>query len=217
MISAHRLGAVPLPLRQAWRRNKQAGFAPGKVCLWGNSRRLAFSARLNDPRPWTRATHTRQLLCLYGDVLELFFGWVGCDEYYEFHFAPNGLVMALRWPNRSSYRGVSKDEDLAPFLVPPDPVSARVFSWSEGWGVEGVIHLESLSPENRSRSPRQLEIQFARYDYLTDGLKVISSTAPLRRPCFHRRQDWHRFMLKKAGTTKGVRFPPAARFFGKKR
>ena len=197
MISNCRKGAWVLPFRQGWRKTRQAGFCPGQVTLWGNSRRLTFSARLHDPRPWTRATHARQLLCLYGDVLELFFGWVGCDDYYELHFAPNGLVMALRWPNRSSYRGVSKDEDLAPFLVPPDPVSARVFSWSEGWGVEGVIHLESLSPENRSRSPRQLEIEFARYDYLTDGSKVISSTAPLRRPCFHRRQDWHRVLLGK--------------------
>ena len=197
MISNSRKGAWVLPFRQGWRKTRQSGFCPVHVSLWGNSRRLGFSARLDDERPWTRAVHARQLLCLHGDVLELFLGWAGCDEYYEFHFAPNGLVMALRWPNRSSYRGVSKDEDLTPFLALPDFVSAKVFRGPGAWGATGVIHLDSLPSAPSRRFNCALQIHFARYDYLADGSKVISSTAPLRRPCFHRRQDWHQILLGK--------------------
>ena len=182
-----------MSLGQAWRSRHQAGFCPGEVLLWGKRGRLFFRVQLEDPRPWTSARHSRQLLCQKGDVLELFIAVDEKKDYHEFHVAPNGLILGLHWPEPKSFQGVKNAKDLKPFLAPSGLLHAKVSKGCGDWMITGNLPLGSFREKGHDGRKAEVELHFARYDYLRNGTFVLSSTAPLRRPSFHRRREWNRF------------------------
>ena len=187
--------AYPMNLRQAWRGNPQTGFSPGRASLWSTRGTLFFWVHLTDPRPWTLARQAEQLLCNWGDVMELFVQVDQNPDYYEFHVAPNGFILGLHWPEAKSFRGIAHEVDIQPYLIRPRLLRARVSRRKGSWTIGGSLPLSRLTKQRLRKSSLELRIQFARYDYLDDGTVVLSSTASLRRPSFHRRWEWGRFRV----------------------
>jgi hypothetical protein len=130
-----------------------------------------------------------------GDVFELFFKpSASRPEYYEFQANPRGVVFEMFIPARGS-----KTSDFA--AEPPLGNRAVVVlngtldqagDRDLGWSVEGRIPWSAFAPTGGKPKPGD-EWRFAlcRYDYGPKGTSpVLTSSAPLTKPSFHRHEDY---------------------------
>ncbi len=162
---------------------------------------LYYAARMTDLELRSFGSKRNDILW-NGDVFELFFKPnAQAPAYYEFQANPRELVFELAFPERGHNHG-----DIA--RTPP--LGSKVAVSLEGtldhpgdqdaaWIVEGRIPWTAFAPTGGKPSPGD-EWRFAlcRYDYGPDGTKpVLSSSAPLTKPSFHRHEDYG--LLKFAG------------------
>jgi len=169
-------------LRQAWRENEEADFAPATVRLgWRGEMFLVF-AELTDADIATTATAPNERLWELGDAFEMFLKASGQDAYVEFQVAPNNQRLQMRF-----------GESLSGVLLPGELFRSRTWVQPESqqWFVFAQIPAASIDRAPASLRGAQWRCSFARYDY-TRGRRepVISSTSPHTRPDFHRQQEW---------------------------
>ncbi len=188
--------ALELSFRQAWRRSPEKALESGSVEIVGNRDGLCFCVKLQDNWIWTRARKRNQLLCTRGDTLEIFIGQHGQPSYLEFHIAPNGTLLQLRWPDADSVETTRKETDLKQFTFVDNTFRFRVGRRTKGWWVCGLLPFASISGNEPCSRDLGWDLHFARYDYGKDRKsRILSSTAPLRRPFFHRRNEWNHVRL----------------------
>lgn len=161
--------------------------------LW-NDDALYFAAEMTDAE--LRSFGSRRNDKLWnGDVFELFFKpSTDRPEYYEFQVNPKSVILELAFPRR----GHDFDELAA---QPPmgfqavarvDGTLDRSGDADRGWTVEGRIPWSLFAPTGgRPRPGDAWAFALCRYDYGPEGTEpILTSSAPLRRPSFHRYEDY---------------------------
>ncbi len=146
-----------------------------------------------------------QPLWRLGDTAEFFIGRLGSPAYHEFHLAPGGQYLRLRYPSRKRFLEISQPplrmDRHEPFILGPLPgerFQARIQSGGGNWSAFFQIPLAALAPRLKSACfPGSVwQINVARYDYQRGAPKPVhSATAPLTQRHFHRRHEWTRIVL----------------------
>jgi hypothetical protein len=190
-------GGLRLDFGQGWLAAPQPELRPAHARLgWDPAQKaLGVLVELADDDIYTDAKPgiENQRLWRFGDVVELFLRKAGSPAYHEFHVAPGGQILRVRFPSRKAFvnyaRKPVRDELLDPLMLSALP-GERLLSWvGDGvWHAFFQIPLAALS----ARPPGvEWQVNVARYDY-TRGQEdpVLSATAPLAIRQFHERQYW---------------------------
>jgi hypothetical protein len=161
---------------------------------------LYFAADMDDAELRSYGTKRNDHLW-EGDVFELFFKPQNDrPEYYEFQVNPRSVILELAFPKRGF--------DFATLAARP-PLGMKAVAVSRGtvdqpgdadrgWTVEGRIPWTVFAPSGGQPKPG-VEWGFAlcRYDYGPAGTKpVLTSSAPLTKPSFHRYEDYGRLRFE---------------------
>jgi len=185
-----------LRLRQAWRgETVQPGFRDGWFRVHWNETGLAVESVFSSPRPRNAARRLNEHTWELGEVAETFLQEDGATRYVEVHVTPENQRLQLRFPHGGIEELRAGRRDLASFLI-EDPE----WAWSQTWIVPGwwasrlVLPADCFSPGFLKAGSRFLA-NFSRYDCADDGDPILSATAPLAEPFYHRRQDWQTFCL----------------------
>lgn len=193
--------ARPIVLQQCWLPMPQRAFQPGTVWLAATEDALLVFARLTGSAARTAATADNQWLWELGDVFEIFVQSYGGDGYFEFQIAPNGRLLQLHYPSA----GAPRHEGLARYLR-----SDRLLEFAthhdaaaREWRIAARLPIAHLLPARTLAGAAEWRLACCRYDYAADGSFVLSSTAPLSRPDFHRIGEWSRLSIPGG-------FPPRA-------
>jgi Carbohydrate family 9 binding domain-like len=163
--------------------------------IWDDDN-LYFSASMTDSELRSFGVKRNDKLWL-GDVFELFFKpSEKAPEYYEFQVNPKSVILELAF----SKRGENFDVLAA---KPPMGMAAVAITngtldkpgdEDSGWTVEGKIPWTIFTPSGgRPKVGDVWRFALCRYDYGPEGSKeVLTSSAPLTRPNFHRYEDYGR-------------------------
>lgn len=155
---------------------------------------LYYAAKLEDAELRSFGTHRNDVLW-NGDVFELFFK-PGADApaYYEFQANPKELVFELAFPERGRDRGdVARTAALGgKAAVSLEGTLDHPGDKDKAWIVEGRIPWTAFAPTGGKPKPGdRWRFALCRYDYGPEGSKpVLSSSAPLTKPSFHRHEDY---------------------------
>lgn len=181
-------GSTLLHFGQSWRPALEPGFQPGTVRIGHHAERLLVLARLEDAHIATAATRRNEPLFQLGDTLEIFVGESGSPEYLEYHYAPNGTILQLRWPRSARTIDVPTAGGLPAFAIEDNDSRHRVRPIPGGWEILAAIHLPAT---------RHLDLNIARYDHHKSPTPpTLSATAPLPARDFHLRPHWHALDLE---------------------
>ena len=129
-----------------------------------------------------------------GDVFELFFKpSPDARNYYEFQANPKELVFELAFPERGDGRDVSKAAPLgSKAVVALEGTLDQPGDDDKAWIVEGRIPWTAFAPSGgKPKAGAEWRFALCRYDYGPKGTQpVLSSSAPLTKPSFHRHEDY---------------------------
>lgn len=171
---------LPFSFAQPWLTEPEPGFHPGSVEITRNTASLHLRAELSQPLVSTKATASQQRLWELGDVLEFFVQQIGSDDYYEYQIAPNGMMLALHYPDQKAVSAVRNGERQMEEYLCDLPLKGKAIVAPDGWSA-------SLSVP---ASGEQFRVNCGRYDYSLGSAPVVSSIAPLSKRDFHRLEEW---------------------------
>ncbi len=184
--------APSLQMQQAWRGAPEENFLPARVRIaWREDRFLIFG-ELTDNLLFTRATEDNQLLCILGDVFEIFLRDAGGGSYAEFHVAPNGQRLQLLFPDAETIGSIGNGGRSLDELKVHEPIF-DFSQWSEGrtWCICASVPASVFLPAGMPLLGRRWLVSFSRYDYSSaEEPPVLSSTSPHAEVSFHRQQEW---------------------------
>lgn len=185
--------ARPIVLQQCWLPMPQRTFQPGTVWLAATDDALLVFAKLTGSDARTTATENNQWLWELGDVFEIFVQSYGGDAYFEFQIAPNGRLLQLHYPSASA----SRQNGLHPYLRSDRLIEfvSHHDATTREWRVAARIPISNILPPRKIAEGAEWRMACCRYDYGTDGSFVLSSTAQLSRPDFHRIGEWSRISI----------------------
>jgi hypothetical protein len=161
---------------------------------------LYFAADMDDAELQSYGTRRNDHLW-EGDVFELFFKPQNDrPEYYEFQVNPRSVILELAFPKRGF--------DFATLAARP-PLGMKAVAVcrgtvdqpgdvDRGWTVEGRIPWTVFAPSGGRPQPGvEWGVALCRYDYGPAGTKpVLTSSAPLTIPSFHRYEDYGRLRFE---------------------
>lgn len=161
---------------------------------------LALFATLRDRDVFNPVEHFNVPAFPHGDVFEIFLQPEGQAAYYEFHVTPGAALLQLRWaePMRAvPLDWTSAADPLLPHKITRWRFRAQTRPVRQGWEVHVEIPLRRIFEENAPWNGSRLRVNFARYDYTRGRLRpVLSATATLSEPDFHRSPEWHSLELR---------------------
>lgn len=163
--------------------------------LW-DEEALYFAAEMTDAELKSFGAKRNDMIW-NGDVFELFFKPHGDrPEYYEFQVNPQSVILELAFPER----GFDFQE-----LAGRPPMGFRAIAKADGtvnqpgdadrgWSVEGRIPWTIFTAGGgKPKSGDVWSFALCRYDHGPEGTEpLLSSSAPLTRPSFHRYEDYGR-------------------------
>lgn len=190
-------------LRQAWRPQAEADFAPGVVWTGWRADRLLVLAELTDADIVSPADATNERLWEQGDTFEIFLQAEGRPAYVELQVAPNQRRLQLRYDESVTVDAVRRSGSLA---AARQDVAFDSVTWCEPaarrWFVHAAIPARVVTDRPGSLAGARWRFSFGRYDY-TRGRSgpVISSTSPHAAPDFHRGHEWGTLQFHDSSTT----------------
>jgi hypothetical protein len=193
-------GRPALALGQPWREAAEPLFAAGQVRIGLMGMSLSIFATLRDRDIFNPVEHFNTPAFPHGDVFEIFLQPEGQSSYYEFHITPSAALLQLRWP--APMRKLAPDwsavaDPLLAYKISRWRIHARTATTRQGWEVHAEIPLRRIFEESAPWNGSRLRVNFGRYDYTRGRLRpVLSATAPLREPDFHRTAEWHALELR---------------------
>lgn len=211
MIAIHRLSgdlpppwAVPpgtgdggwLPLRQAWRpEGLEPRFRPGWARVRWSPDAFWIETFFRGGRGANRATRLNERTWELGDVAEVFLEEVGDRRYLELHVTPENRRLQLLLGHGEVDRLRDGTAELATFLVADAGwVTSETSGGDDHWAVR-----VRLPAARFGRGPlaagRRFRGSVCRYDCASPDAIVLSATASLAEPDYHRRADWDEFLL----------------------
>lgn len=189
-----------LALRQPWRPHPEALFAAGQVRLGLAGMSLAVHAVLRDRDVFNPVTHFNVPAFPHGDTFEIFLQPAGQRAYYEFHVAASGALTQLRWPEPARELPLDWTGPADPLLgykVSRWRARATVQTTREGWELHVEIPLKRVFEDAAPWTGSVVRANFARYDHTRGRPRpVLSTTAPLSEPDFHRASEWDALELR---------------------
>lgn len=186
-------GAPVSAFSQAWRPQSEPGLRPGRVWLAATARSFVALAELVDEDLFTTARRRNDPLWDLGDVFEIFVRHTGRPEYFEFHTAPNGLTLDLRYPRPYAPRTNGVDAYL--LAEPHFTAAVRAEPARVQWRIVAEIPIRGLLPPGLAADPSEWQFSFSRYDCGPGRAPIYSSTSPHRELDFHRVEDWPVFAV----------------------
>ncbi|MDI1334895.1 MAG: hypothetical protein PSU94_01825 [Lacunisphaera sp.] len=134
-----------------------------------------------------------------GDICEIFLQAEGRPDYFELHITPENNRLQLHWPPDGLARFRGEQARLEDFTISqPDWVESSTEAGPEYWVAHAKITFDRLGIDPLAHPPA-LRTAVCRYDYGPNPTPVLSSTAPLREPNYHRTQEWQLLKLLPAG------------------
>jgi hypothetical protein len=192
-------GKAAFDFGQAWRTDAEPLFASGHVRVALSGMALSVLATFRDRDVFNPVAHFNVPAFPHGDVFEIFLRPEEQETYYELHVAPTGALLQLRWP--APMRSLELDwsglaDPLLPYKVTRWRARVQTRPVAHGWEVHVEIPLRRIF-EQPPWDGSRMRAAFCRYDYTRGRLRpVLSSTAPLQEPDFHRAEDWHMLELR---------------------
>ena len=193
------LGSTAVDRFPAFWSNTPSGRGTKSRLLWDDDF-LYFAATMDDAELRSSGVRRNDRLWL-GDVFELFFKpGEARPAYYEFQVNPRSVILELPFPARGA--------DFATLAARPplgleavavvDGTVDRPGDVDRGWVVEGRIPWSAFEATGgRPRAGSAWRFALCRYDHGPDGSSpVLMSSAPLRRPSFHRFEDYGRLLFE---------------------
>lgn len=167
--------------------------------MW-DSDALYYAAVMNDAELRSFGTKRNDTLW-HGDVFELFFKPnAKRPAYYEFQANPRGVVFEMFFAKRGTAR---VDYAAAPALGSRAATALngtldRAGDRDGGWSVEGRIPWSAFAHSGRRpKAGDEWLFALCRYDYGPTGTKpLLTSSAPLTVPSFHRYEDYGKLKFK---------------------
>lgn len=169
-----------LSFTQSWLQKPEALFHPGTVEVTLLKDSLLFHSTLIQKKAGTSATAHQQRLWELGDVVELFLQQIGAEDYYEYQIAPNGLMLALHYPDHNAVTAVRSGERHMEDFLADLPNDGTASTAADGWCASLTVPVTG----------KRFRFNCGRYDYCEGSTPVISSTSPLTKRDFHRVQEW---------------------------
>jgi len=175
-------GSYELTYGQPWLPAPSPTFNPGTVRIAREGDRLKIEARLTDWDIHDPCAKFNETAFQSGDVFELFIRAEGDAHYHEIHVTPGNALLQLRFTAGESL-------DLEKALVWEPLLASATEAVEGGWVARFDLPLANIT--GRSPLPTRYRIGCGRYDYQPGQAKpVISNTAPLTEPNFHRYEEW---------------------------
>jgi hypothetical protein len=179
--------------QQAWLPENEAAFCPGEVRLGWRENSLMVFAELTDRDIFNSATRLNQPAWELGDVFEMFFKLEKMERYFEFQVTPRNQRLQLSHARARAADWAGEPGEFARCLLWTESFFSRTWVEAEAnrWLVHAEISAETVGGEGQSLADSRWRFSFGRYDYTRGApAPVISSTAALSRPDFHRQQEW---------------------------
>jgi len=176
---------------QHWRNGEsEAGFNPGWARIQWSKAALHYDAILLGTKPHNRAFRLNQRTWELGDVVEIFLQIGGEPRYVELHVTPENHRLQLLWPVGGLERVRGEEAGLEEFMMPTaDWVTSSTQIGPGFWAAHVIVPFSILGLTSNGLIPT-LRSAVCRYDYGTRDTPVLSSTAPLQAPDYHRLNDW---------------------------
>lgn len=188
------LGPGWVELGQAWRAAAEPGLNRGWARLRWNDTGLLCETCFRQRSPANRATGLNQRTWEMGDIAEFFLQETATGRYLELHVTPENQRLQLVWPLGGLDRFRAGTARLEDFLV-ADPQwvrsSARVLA--DHWTASAFVPFACLGLAGGAAMPA-LRTAVCRYDRSL-GPELLSSTARLTEPNYHRHGEWAELRL----------------------
>jgi hypothetical protein len=184
--------APVMEMAQGWRDQPEEKFMPAQVRTGWRDDRMLVLAELDDDVIFTQATADNQLLCLHGDVFEIFLRDPVAGHYVEFHVAPNGKRLQLLYPDHLAIHEMNAGKLAFEKLTVTEPLfDFSLWIEERKWTVCASVPISTLLKNGGSLGGRTWLASFSRYDYSSFGEPPVhSSTSPHAELSFHRQQEW---------------------------
>jgi len=181
-------------LGQAWRPEPEAGLNPGWARIRWNATGLLFESVFLQRRPANRARSLNEHTWEMGDTSEFFLQEARTGNYIELHVTPENQRLQLLWPldGLKCYRAGTAA--LAEFLVAdPDWVHSSATVAADHWTARTFVSFTRLRLRD-GEAPSGWRTTVCRYDR-SHGPELLSSTARLAEPNYHRHAEWAELLL----------------------
>ncbi len=180
------------PLGQAWRRaGLEPGFNPGWARLRWQPSALEVETIFLGRNPRNRARKLNERTWELGDIAEVFVLAPDGRTYVEIHVTPENQRLQLRWPRDGLARFRAGTATLEDFLVSdPTWIASTTHLGSDFWSAHATIPFTALGLDPAAPSAPGPRVAICRYDCTRGGEPLLSSTAPLQEPNYHRVDDW---------------------------
>lgn len=185
-----------LALRQAWRPDGHEGrFQPGWARIRWSPDAFWIETIFGGGRATNRATRLNERTWELGDVAEVFLEEVGDFRYLELHVTPENQRLQLRFGHGEVDLLRAGAAAFASFLVAdPEWVTSETFRADDHWSTR--MRLPAARFARGPLAPgRRFRGSVCRYDCASPQATVLSATASLAEPNYHRRADWDDFLL----------------------
>jgi len=192
-------GAAVIDKFPAFWSGTPSGGATRARFLWDDDY-LYFAATMDDAELRSSGVRRNDRLW-FGDVFELFFKpGEARPAYYEFQVNPRSVILELAFPGRGAdFEALAARPPWGLEAVASvDGTLDQPGDRDRGWAVEGRIRWSAFEPTGgRPAAGSAWRFALCRYDYGPEGTQpTLTSSAPLRRPSFHRHEDYGRLRFE---------------------
>lgn len=177
------------PARPALAPAPEPGLNPGRARIRWDFTGLFYEALLLQCRPANRARRLNERTWELGDIAEFFLQETATGRYLELHVTPENQRLQLVWPLGGLDRFRAGTARLEDFLVTdPHWVRSAAVVHADHWTASAFVPFACLGLEGSAPMPA-LRTAVCRYDRSL-GPELLSSTARLTEPNYHRHGEW---------------------------
>ena len=182
-------------LGQAWRTEPELGFNAGWARIRWNAAGLLFESVFLQRQPANRARSLNEPTWEMGDISEFFLQEPRTGRYIELHVTPENQRLQLLWPLGGLDRFRAGTAALSEFLVTdPDWVQSSATIAADHWTARAFVPFTHLGLRE-GEMPSGWRTAVCRYDRSL-GPELLSSTARLAQPNYHRHAEWSELRLE---------------------
>lgn len=198
LVGSVDLPAVPVPsdlgpgwieLGQAWRTAPEPELNRGWARIRWDQAGLLYEACFLQSSPANRARGLNERTWEMGDIAEFFLQETATGRYLELHVTPENQRLQLVWPLGGLDRFRAGTARLEDFLVTdPHWVRSAAVVRADHWTASAFVPFACLGLGGGEKLPA-LRTAVCRYDRSL-GPELLSSTARLSEPNYHRHGEW---------------------------
>lgn len=188
--------AEVLVFQQAWLTEPESGFQSGEVKVGWRPDGFRMHAKLQDRDVFNPEREFNRRFFLQGDTLEWFVQPPESEAYWEFHIGPDAQLYQVRFPSRPAFDQIRATGIPSDWMMTEPVIDATCRIEGGFWTLEAFLPISMLE-RGHIQAKEVWRMSFCRYDYNRepDSL-ILSSTSSIRRPDFHRIEEWSKFLIK---------------------